>query len=303
MGRSLPLFLVRAAGLVCAAMLLLGAAGAHAQTDPNDSYGLNPLPGVTNAPPNTSTNATQNLYGTQNGPSFQPAPTYTPPSSSEGFRAAPQDAAAVPTLNGPVYGPPPIRTAAADPYGYYRPVDNAPRFNPDYVLGPGDKIRLTVFGEDDLSREYAVDGSGFVRLPLIGQVHAAGLTAGQLESAVGGAYAHGYLKQPRVSVEVTTYRPFYIIGAVGRPGEYPYVNNMTALNAVALAGGFTDKAIQSTLYVRHEGQTTEQAVRADQLTRIMPGDVVRVKTSLFWDAMDLISPISGAAAIAAASLQ
>jgi polysaccharide export outer membrane protein len=104
-------------------------------------------------------------------------------------------------------------------------------------------------------------------------------------------------------VEVTTYRPFYIIGAVGRPGEYPYVNNMTALNAVALAGGFTDKAIQSTLYVRHEGQTTEQAVRADQLTRIMPGDVVRVKTSLFWDAMDLISPISGAAAIAAASLQ
>jgi hypothetical protein len=77
---------------------------------------------------------------------------------------------------------------------------------------------------------------------------------------------------------------------------------MDALNAVALAGGFTDQAVQSTLYVRHEGSVVEQPVETDQLTHILPGDVIRVKTSLFWDAMNLFSPIAGPAAIAAAAL-
>jgi protein involved in polysaccharide export with SLBB domain len=172
-----------------------------------------------------------------------------------------------------------------------------------YRLGPGDKVRVTVFGEGDLSGEYQVDGSGMVRLPLIGTLHATGYTAPGLEQGIAGALAAGYLKDPRVNVEIATYRPFYIIGAVNRPGQYAYVDNMNALNAVAVAGGFTDQAIQSTLYVRHEGSAAEQPVKTGQLSHIQPGDVIRVKTSLFWDAMNLFAPVAGPAAIAAATLR
>jgi polysaccharide export outer membrane protein len=105
-----------------------------------------------------------------------------------------------------------------------------------------------------------------------------------------------------VNVEISTYRPFYIIGAVDRPGQYAYIDHMSALNAVALAGGFTDQAIQSTLYVRHEGSAREEAVPASQLAHIAPGDVIRVKTSIFWEAMNMFAPVAGPAAIAAAAI-
>src|SRR6202012_5639741 len=117
---------------------------------------------------------------------------------------------------------------------------------------------VNVFGEEDLSGDYQVDGSGLVRLPLIGTVRAGGSSAPGLGQAISTALAQGYLKDPKVNVEITLYRPFYIIGAVNRPGEYPYVDHISALNAVALAGGFTDQAKQSVVYVRHEGGTTEE---------------------------------------------
>jgi polysaccharide export outer membrane protein len=142
-----------------------------------------------------------------------------------------------------------------------------------------------------------------VRLPLIGTLHATGYTAPALEQGIAGALADGYLKDPRVNVEIATYRPFYIIGAVNRPGQYAYIDNMSALNAVALAGGFTEQAIQSTLYVRHEGDIAEQPVRTNQIGHIQPGDVIRVKTSLFWGAMNMFAPVAGPAAIAAATLR
>ena len=114
-----------------------------------------------------------------------------------------------------------------------------------YELGSGDKVRITVFGETDLSGEYDVDGSGNVRLPLVGQVRAAGLSLHDFEAQIADTLRHGYLRDPKVSVEVTAYRPFYIIGEVTKPGQYPYVNGMTALNAVALAGGYTYRADDS----------------------------------------------------------
>ena len=117
--------------------------------------------------------------------------------------------------------------------------------NAGYLLGPGDKLHITVYGEDDLSGAYQIDGIGMVRLPLVGTLRAAGFTAPALENAIAGALAQGYLKSPRVNVEITEYRPFYIIGAVNKPGTYPYVNNMSALDAVALGGGFLDTAKQS----------------------------------------------------------
>ncbi len=151
----------------------------------------------------------------------------------------------------------------------------------DYRLGSGDKLRLIVFGEDDLGGQYDVDGSGFVRLPLIGPLQAAGLTAHEFENAVKAKLEEGYLKNARVNVEVTNYRPFYIIGEVNKPGEYPYVNGMSVLNAVALAGGYTYRANDSKVYIRRNGAGEEQSVPADQTTKVNPGDIIRVTERFF----------------------
>jgi polysaccharide export outer membrane protein len=161
-----------------------------------------------------------------------------------------------------------------------------------YRLGPGDKLRITVFNETDLSGDFSLDGQGFVRLPLLGQIQAAGLTSFALESRISESFtAGGYLVSPRVAVEITGYRPFYILGEVTKPGEYPYVNSMTATNAIALAGGFTDRAVQSTIYVRHQGEVVEQELELGENARIYPGDMVRVRRSTYWTVMTWLSPI------------
>ncbi|MBV9062248.1 MAG: SLBB domain-containing protein, partial [Alphaproteobacteria bacterium] len=123
-------------------------------------------------------------------------------------------------------------------------------------------------------------------------------TAANLEADIADQLAGGYLQNPRVSVEITTYRPFYVIGEVNRPGEYPYVNGMSALNAIALAGGFTEHASEQTVYIRRNGSTREESVPADQMTRIFPGDVLRIKMSTFWSVMSVVSPLSGTGALA-----
>lgn len=151
-----------------------------------------------------------------------------------------------------------------------------------YKLGPGDKLKLIVYGENDLGGEYLVDGAGQVQLPLLGQIRAAGLSVHDFEVAVGGKFvSEGYLKDPRVSVEVENYRPFYIIGEVKSPGQYPYVNGMNALNAVALAGGYTYRADDRDVYIRRNGSAKEQEEPADQTTKIKPGDIIRVDERIF----------------------
>jgi len=162
----------------------------------------------------------------------------------------------------------------------------------DYTLGPGDKVRVTVYDEDDLSGEFQIDSEGYVRLPLIGQVRAAGHSLFQLESQVESALDDGYLRNARVNIEVTAYRPFYIIGEVNKPGEYPYVSNMTVVNAVALAGGYTMKAVVSTIFVRHESEIREHPIALTQLTKLYPGDVLRVPETSFWTSADILSPIT-----------
>lgn len=245
-----------------------------------------------------------------------PPPVYSPPGyappQNQGFAQVPQTPygyatplGAPPVLGNGYYAPSASRYGtqiAADPNAYYLASSNGQNINTGYLLGPGDKIHVSVFGEDDLSGDYQIDSSGMVRLPLIGTMRAAGFTAPSLESAIAGALAQGYLKSPRVNVEISAYRPFYIIGAVNKPGEYPYVANMSALNAVAFGGGFLDTAHQSTIFVRHEGSTNEVEMPASALTMIYPGDVVRVKTTLFWDAMSIFTPLAPAA-LAAATLR
>ncbi len=150
-----------------------------------------------------------------------------------------------------------------------------------YHLGPGDKLRVTVFGEDDLSGEFIVDGSGQVQLPLVGQVKAAGLTIHEFAKEADAAFENGYLKDPKISVEVENYRPFFIMGEVNKPGEYPYENGLTILGAIALAGGYTYRADDDDVYIRHAGSTKEVVLPADSTTKIAPGDIVRIAERLF----------------------
>lgn len=161
-------------------------------------------------------------------------------------------------------------------------IDDAPGLTDEnYRLGSGDKLRVTVYGEDDLSGEFLVDASGQVQLPLVGQVKAAGLTLHDFIDEFSSQLKDGYLKDPKISVEVINYRPFYIMGEVNKPGEYPYENGLNVMGAVALAGGYTYRADDREVYVRHSGSTTEQAVSASAATQVQPGDIIRVDERIF----------------------
>lgn len=149
-----------------------------------------------------------------------------------------------------------------------------------YRLGAGDKLRVGVFGEPDLSGEFDVPGNGNVSLPLIGQVKATGLTLSEFEGEIREKLQEGYLTNPKVTVEVLNYRPFYIIGEVGKPGEYPYTDGMTVLNAVAVAGGFTYRANDSQVYITRNGGE-EVAYQVGRSIRVLPGDIVRVPERFF----------------------
>src|SRR5882672_2551596 len=150
-----------------------------------------------------------------------------------------------------------------------------------YKLGPGDKVRVTVFGNDQLSGEFQLDANGVVALPLIGEVDAHGRTTSELAAAVADKLSKDYLKNPQVSVEVIDYRPFYILGEVKNPGSYPFVNGMRVMNAVALAGGFTYRAREGRMKISRDVHGQMQELDADQTTVVLPGDVIEVPERFF----------------------
>lgn len=150
-----------------------------------------------------------------------------------------------------------------------------------YRLGAGDALRVIVFGEEQLSGEFRVDGSGTVAMPLIGEVAARGRTTRQLEQDIAKRLEQGYVRDARVSVEVLNHRPFYILGEVRNPGQYPYVNGMTALSAVAMAGGYTYRAREDYVLVTRGSDPEKQIRRAPATTPVNPDDVVRVPERYF----------------------
>ncbi|MEL6726447.1 MAG: polysaccharide biosynthesis/export family protein [Pseudomonadota bacterium] len=151
----------------------------------------------------------------------------------------------------------------------------------EYTLSSGDQVGITVFGQADLSGQFEVDGSGTFSMPLIGQVVAEGLTVPQLETRIAEALADGYLKNPQVSAEVANYRPYYILGEVRNPGEYPYTNGLTVMEAVASAGGFTYRARKNTVFVRGTDAMAEQSVALTATTQVKPGDTLRIGERIF----------------------
>lgn len=150
-----------------------------------------------------------------------------------------------------------------------------------YILGSGDQVRISVFGEPDLSGEFQIDGQGTFTMGLIGNVLADSLTPRQLENHVAQLYADGYLVNPQISVEVLNFRPFFILGEVRNPGSFAYREGLTVLNAVALAGGFTFRADEDDIEITRGGDTTKDPEEAGLNTQVKPGDMIRVTERLF----------------------
>lgn len=146
-----------------------------------------------------------------------------------------------------------------------------------YHLGAGDKLHVVVAGADDLTADYIVGDNGAVSMPLIGDVKAGGLTRAQVEKEIAQKLSQGYLKDPKVSVSVLSYRPFYIYGEVTKPGEYPYAAGMRVMSAVATAGGYTYRAQEGYVVVTRNGQDR----RATPDMPIRPDDVIRVPERYF----------------------
>jgi polysaccharide export outer membrane protein len=158
-----------------------------------------------------------------------------------------------------------------------------PRFQPgEYVLGVGDRLRIIVFGEEDLSGEFVVDSTGRVSFPLIGEIPAALSSVSEFQRRVEDALRGGYLNDPRVSAEVMNFRPFYILGEVQRPGEYPFTNGLTVLNAVATAGGFTPLANQTRVFIKPAGEGMEEEIVLSPATPVAPGDTIRIAKGAFY---------------------
>ncbi|CAL1691014.1 hypothetical protein MMB232_01149 [Brevundimonas subvibrioides] len=152
---------------------------------------------------------------------------------------------------------------------------------PEYTLGPGDKLRVIVFGEEALTGEFVVGDAGRVALPLIGEVQAAGNTILQFQGIVENRLRDGFINEPRVSIEVQNYRPFYILGEVANPGEYPFTNRLNVLNAVATAGGFTYRADTRRVFIRRANETKETEVPLTSTTSVAPGDTIRITERIF----------------------
>lgn len=151
----------------------------------------------------------------------------------------------------------------------------------DYKLNAGDKIKVRVFNEETLSGEFAVGSEGTVSLPLLGEVTAKDKTPKELATEVQTRLADGYLREPKVSIEIAAYRPFFILGEVKAPGQYPYASGMTVLNAIATAQGFTPRAEKKIAYIRRAGAATETAMRLTPELRVFPGDTVRLGERYF----------------------
>ena len=163
------------------------------------------------------------------------------------------------------------------PYG----VDYFATANQPYTLGSGDRLRVIVFGQDALSNTYSVDASGHISMPLIGVVSAAGMTTAGLEKVIETKLRAGFLREPKVSVEVEAFRPFFILGEVTLPGQYPYISGMTIQTAVAIAGGFTPRGFQSKADITRtiDGKAYTAPVPITQ--PVQPGDTIVIRERFF----------------------
>jgi polysaccharide export outer membrane protein len=162
-----------------------------------------------------------------------------------------------------------------------QPVAMVAEPEPSYSLDSGDKLRVVVFGQEGLSASYSVDTSGKITMPLIGAVNARGMTPAGLQQAIAAKLKNGFVREPHVAVEVELYRPFFILGEVTLPGQYPYVPNMTVETAVAIAGGYTPRAFKYKIEISKQvnGLTEKRVVSPNYPVR--PGETVHIAERWF----------------------
>lgn len=150
-----------------------------------------------------------------------------------------------------------------------------------YRLSVGDRLAIKVFGQADLSGEFEIDSNGQISYPLLGQVPASGHTADELRGIIASDLNRDFIVDPRVSVEVLNFRPFFILGQVNAPGSYPYVNGLTVRQAVAVAGGFTRRARQADVIIVRDSADGMRRFRATLNARVLPDDTIEIERRLF----------------------
>jgi polysaccharide export outer membrane protein len=165
------------------------------------------------------------------------------------------------------YAPVPVAYAAAP-----MPV----RYDAAYRLDAGDRLRVVVYGQEGLTNTYAIDAGGSITMPLIGSVPARGRTPAGLAAEITAKLRNGYIREPSVAVEIEAYRPFFILGEVAAPGQYPYVPNMSVESAVAIAGGFSPRARRDRVTLTHSDSSGSMRIVVPLGTALSPGDTVLV---------------------------
>jgi protein involved in polysaccharide export with SLBB domain len=258
-----------------------------------------PVAYVQMAPPNGIDNV---AYGTPaaRAPTYPPGYTYAPgyayPAAANnayqpGVNYAQQAGASYAYQPGATYAAPATTTygspaGAGYASGYYNSAaGTAPGYaaaaQSPYTLDSGDRLRIVVFGQDGLTNSYAVDASGHIAMPLIGPVLARGATTDELSSRIGAKLRDGFVREPHVAVEIEAYRPFFILGEVTAPGQYPYIANMTAETAVAIAGGFGPRAVRQSVIVNRTYNGQQQRMSVPLTYPLRPGDTVNVQERWF----------------------
>ena len=173
----------------------------------------------------------------------------------------------------------PLAAVAQEPAGESMPAAGSSDFS--YQLDYGDRIKISVFNQPDLSGEYTLDGDGRFSMPLIGTVEAAGMTPAELEAHLVSRYMPDYLVNPRIFVQVLNYRPYYLIGEVRGTGAFPYRAGMTYMQAIAIAGGFTYRAKQDHVFVIRGDDEEQNEIKLGVDEKVQPGDIIRVAERLF----------------------
>ncbi|GKQ55459.1 polysaccharide biosynthesis/export family protein [Bradyrhizobium sp. Ce-3] len=166
--------------------------------------------------------------------------------------------------------------APAAPVVYAAAPGGPAGYDNSYHLGPGDKLRVVVYGQEGLTNSYAIDAAGAITMPLIGSVPARGRTPAGLAGEISARLRNGFIREPSVAVEIESYRPFFILGEVQAPGQYPYVPNMTVESAVAIAGGFSPRARRDSVTLTHTDASGAGRFVVPMGTPMSPGDTVLV---------------------------
>jgi polysaccharide biosynthesis/export protein len=228
-----------------------GQPGGYAAAPPPSSDGGGAIAALRRALSSSS----RPTYNYVQPPAYATAPAYTPPPA-----------------------PAPAPVAASTPYDAYAaaPASAPVRYDAGYRLDTGDKLRVVVYGQEGLTNTYTIDAAGSITMPLIGAVSARGRSPAALASEISAKLRNGYIREPSVAVEIESYRPFFILGEVQAPGQYPYVPNMTVESAVAIAGGFSPRARRDLVTVTHTDANGTGRYSVPLGTALGPGDTVQV---------------------------